>query len=331
MSNKKELFENPTDFHAEIEKLQNEGEKVEAEENVEASPEEPTEEVSSEEDNIEVNAEEETEAENDNEEDYKEKKFIPKSRLNKEIKKRNELEEALQKEKEDKIRFETQFQYLQQQLEKLNQQPDNQNVAQEDGNSLDNYEPLDGEAHQIYLKKIEELENKISNLGQNTDQQTKQLQYFNVVNAQEQQFQKTHPDFNNALDHLKNIETKVAQTFYSDPQQAQNYVQQKLQSILVNAVENGQNAPEIVYNLAQTYGYTPDAAPVSTPKSNIHSINHNQKRSASIHGINNKSGVGNNGNVGINDLLNDPSNPNSGINASKFHEQLKKINHRSLR
>lgn len=318
-----EVFTNPERFHEELAKVsqapqeppvQNNNEEIGNDHHAtETDPSLPAENTEGGEEN-DV-ASEDTNFEGD--ETLQKTNFIPKSRFNKEIEKRRALEEQLHQEREAKIRYETQLQMLQQLQEAQKTQSIPQ--AQEAQPELD---PLDLDAHNLYMQKLQELEKKIENFNQETSQKTQQLQYFNLVSAQEAAFEKQNPDFKDALEHLKNVEIQVAKNFYDDSQ-AEAYVTQKMQTALMSAINTGKNAAEVMYNMAKTYGYAPKSAQKAAHSPNLDAINNNMKKTASIHSLNNSVGLGNNNNVhDIKHLLRDPKNPSSGIDPDKFQQML---------
>jgi hypothetical protein len=321
-----EVFDNPTRFHEELAKVsqapqepvtQNNNEGVEHDNNeTEADASLPAE-------NAEGGEENELASEDhglEGDEALQKTNFIPKSRFNKEIEKRRALEEQLHQEREAKIRYETQLQMLQQ-MQEMQAAQASQSMPQGQ-DAQPELDPLDLDAHNLYMQKLQELEKKIESFNQETSQKTQQLQYFNLVSAQENAFEKQNPDFKDALEHLKNVELQVAKNFY-DESQAQAYVTQKMQTALMSAINSGKNAAEVMYNMAKTYGYTPKSAQKAAPSPNLDAINNNMKKTASIHSLNNSVGLGNNNNVhDIKHLLRDPKNPSSGIDPDKFQQML---------
>ncbi len=325
-----EIFSNPDNFHAHLQKVQQEavGEDKPEENHDPISSENPTpqeEPVIRESQTTEDGAAEEevapaVEPEDTGTESYKENKFIPKSRFNKEIEKRRELEGQLSKEREDRIRYETQLQMLQQAAQQQTVSANNAHTKQPEPD----FEPLDPDTHRLYMKKIGELENRLEGINKDTAEKTQQLQYYNIVSAQEQVFERNNPDFKDALKHLQEVETQVAQNILPDSQ-VQPYVNQKLQNTLMVALNSGKNAAEVMYNMAKSYGYKAkgDSKAATAPQSNLEAINSNMKKTASIQSLNNGVGMGNNSNIfDITHVLRDPKNPTSGIDGEKFQQLL---------
>jgi hypothetical protein len=258
-----------------------------------------------------------SESEASPDESYKENKYIPKSRFNQEIEKRKALEEQLQAEREAKIRYETQLEMLKQaQLSANQEQPE----------LVEEYDPLDPDAHKMYMREINNLKQKIESVTQETNQRTQQQNYYNRVVADGKTFEKDHPDFNNALQYLEKVEIDAARTLFSETE-AQQFVQQKLQNTMVAAVNGGKNAAEVAYNMAKSYGYSPKSAqPKAKAGSNLDAINDNMKKSASINGLPNS--INMTSNIDENDSDNlriDPKNPQSPFDPVKFHKRLEKV------
>lgn len=246
---------------------------------------------------------------------------IPKSRFNQEIEKRKALEAQLTQEREERIRFEAQLKLLQEQnIAKPIQTTQAQEIVPE-------IDPLDPESHHMYMNKISDLEKKLEQIAQNTTFATQQLNNRATVERQQIEFERSNPDFKDALQHLVNVETRVAQTFFS-PEEANKIAANKLEAALVTALNQGKNGAQTMYELAKTYGYTPktnqDTSKVAGV--NLDAIANNMKKSASISSLgNNIAAGGNNTPAGGVSLLADPKNPYSGVDPDKFHRQLAKL------
>jgi hypothetical protein len=345
--NPRDIFSSPDKFHAKLEQLRaetnpsqenvvnevNEVNNVDntPKENINIRPEEESNENGARNDN-EIDAQEEEsdnagvdEVANVSTGDYKENKFIPKSRFNQEIGKRKALEEQLKSEHTERVKYEAQLRMLQEQITAANnmyQQPQNNQQMRQTEPEI---EPLDPDTHNLYMRKINELEQKLDNTSRATNEQTKQLQYYNMITNQEQHFEKDHPDFRDALKHLQKIEVQIAANLMPE-QNVNSYVSQKLQNILINSVESGKNAAEVVYNMAKTYGYSPNYQQDNAgPKVNLDAINKNMKNNASINSLGNSVNMSENKNDDINSMRRDPKNPMSSIDPDKFHAALARL------
>ncbi len=322
MNDTNEMFSTPERFHEELAKIQ--GTETETPNNEAGSDnddiqtkEEATLSSEVEEGGEDVDATPE-DSDTDGDEAPEKTNFIPKSRFNKEIEKRKALEEQLHQERESKIRFETQLEMMRQMQESKASQPTPEPQA-------DPLDPLDMDAHNLYMQKIQALEKRLENFNQESTQKTQQLHYYNMVSAQEQTFEKQNPDFKDALEHLKTVEMQVAKNFYNE-EQAESYVAQKMQNALMAAINSGKNTAEVMYSMAKSYGYAPKSAQKAPSGSNLGAINNNMKKSASIQSLGNSVGMGNNSSgFDISQTLRDPKNPSSGIDNVKFQKHMARI------
>ncbi len=331
MVDKIETLTNPESFHA---KLKEVAAKAAPEEVKHSEPvvEEPIEEQTIEESEstpVEMSTEEveettsseptEESSQHSENDDYKNRKFIPKSRFNQEIEKRKGLEEQIMKEREERIRYQTQVEML----AKMQQQTNPTYSAPE--MDLDHVDPLDSETHSVYSREIKQLKEEL----RKNSQQTKQMQYATIVSNQEQFFQKDNPDYLDAANYLKNIEYTGAREMFGDDRTAEQVVMQKYQMLMSKSLESGKSVPETVYKLAKAYGYSPKAeisnenSPAKTG-SNLKAINTNMKKSSSISGLGNGAGMGSPSVANIKAAYKDPSNPSKGFDPAKFHQLLKK-------
>lgn len=322
MTTNTEIYSNPDKFREHLQNLQNpitenpaiEGTEVK-EENHETHTEETT--LPDEETSIqETAAEDEPTASN---ESYKENKFIPKSRFN-EINKRNkELEEFAASERDARIRLETQLQMLQEQYKT----PEKHAPQVPDLEQLD---ALDQEAHQVYIKKIRELESKVEQVTTATSQQAQNAHKQNIIKAQREAFEQNHTDYKEALEHLKAVETKVAKNFYKTEAEAAQAVFKKYEAIADAAVTSNLDVAEVLYNIAKDYGYNSvGSKKETTPKGapNIDAINRNMAKTASIGSLGNMANHSTPG-FDIKNCLRDPKDPSSGIDPEKWKAEAMK-------
>lgn len=258
----------------------------------------------------------------------REPRLIPKSRLKQETEKRRVAEEQLMKEREERIRFETELNTWKQLQTRQNQEPQQRAPEPE----LEHLDALDQDAHQVYSRKIKELEYKLERVANHTSQQTNALQLENIVKSQRENFQKENPEFEKALSFLADKELEIAKNWYRTEDEAKQAVSNKFAGMVQGAINNGKNAPEMFYNMAKTYGYA--SAPSSKepedynePNVDIDAINRNKAKSASIGKIPNKANLGgNSGNIlDFNQCLRDPKNPASGIDPVKFAQYRQRL------
>ncbi len=263
----------------------------------------------------EINSEQEFVSAN---EPVKNSHMIPKSRLDKEIESRKASDKQLQEEREARIRLETQMQmYMEMQK---NQAPQ---VAAKEEPYVD---PLDPDAFNYTNKRFNELEHKLTQALQTQEQKTREMQFYNQLNAQEFAFERANPDYKEAIEYVRNIELAVAKNLVGDDATAAKLVAEKLQNSIMFALNNGKNAPETVYNMATTYGYKkPQANKVDQVNghANLDNINKNTGRTANAAHLGNRA----TGQFVPKDIRSTfiKGDPKKGVDPDAFHEVLKQF------
>ncbi len=275
---------------------------------------EPVDEVETESSDAHTDAEEVTEE--------KEERLIPKSRLKQETEKRRVAEEQHMQEREERIKLETRLKMFEEMQQKATEAQTRK--AEPQMPDMDQLDALDTDAHQVYSRKIRELEQKLDRVASETSQQTGALNIQNIVKTQREAYQKENPDFEKALNFVTEKEIEMAKLYYGNEADAKRAVGNKFAGIVQNAIKDGKVAPELFYNMAKTYGYAAEEAPKVSkePKVDLDAVNRNKEKSSSI------SKIGNNANMGgarsnvfdIKQCLRDPANPNSGIDPVKWRE-----------
>jgi hypothetical protein len=200
-------------------------------------------------------------------------KVIPKKRLNKEIEKRKTLEAALDKEREERIRYQTELELYNKAMNKLNAAEEQK--AQE-------IDPVDEQAHNLYMRKINELEKKLEAQSKLSDTNQYERYFANAVNMQQAEFVQKQPDFDQAYKHLVDAEISTAQMLGANEQEAQQLATQKLYNLAQAALTKGQNVAEMFYKISKNYGYQAKAAASSPPRgTNLGKVEQNMRASAS--------------------------------------------------
>src|SRR6185437_13440728 len=143
-----------------------------------------------------------------------ESKIIPKKRFNKEIEKRRAIEAERDREREARIRAETELAMYNKALEQLKQQ-------QEQPEREPVIDPVDNDAHQFYMRKIQALEERLAKTDKQFEVTNASRQFEVAVNAQQADFTKKNPDFDQAYQHLVNRELENHKMLGFDEQQAQ--------------------------------------------------------------------------------------------------------------
>lgn len=323
-----EIFGNPDAFRAELAKLEPEQLQVAPEETSEEQNVNMSHEETPGEENIPEESIEEVEVKDDQEPaptpvetSGKEKShLIPKSRFNQEIEKRKALEEQLVKEREERIRFETQLQMLDQQAQAARQQQEQQNVAAQK-EVLDNIDPLDTDTYNYAKREIESLKAQLANVAEENAQRTKEMIYTNRVTSDQTNFEKIHPDFTQALEHVQKVELEVAKQLFGNEQHAQQFVADKMRGVLTASIEGGKNAAETIYNMAKTYGYnTTPKSDKTKPSINVEAVAKNMAATA------NTSNIGNSGTFGnVPTDIKAALDKQGRVDPNLFHKQLERL------
>lgn len=245
--------------------------------------------------------------------------LIPKSRFNQEIEKRKGLEAQLVKEREERIRFETQLEMLTNMHQQAPQSLQSQTPPIED------IDPLDTDTYNYAKREIESLKMQLANVAAETQARTTEMQMHNIVTAQEAAFSKEHPDFKDAMKHVQDVEFNIAKDLLGDERAANDYVGAKLRDVLTRSLNSGKNAADTIYKMAKNYGYTATKTqPKASPTKNIEAISRNMERSA------NTGNLGNSGNFAsiptdIAAALNKSGNLLSGVNPESFHKMIDRL------
>lgn len=314
------IFANEDSFRAELAKLNEESQEVSSvPEDIKQAQEEQSQEVptESEEQPEEVQASED--AHDEGTEEPVKGHLIPKSRFNQELEKRKSLEEQLTKEREELIKYKTQLEMISGMQQAQQQQQMQQHQQQ---NEID---PLDVDTYNYAKQQIEELNAKVAKLSEQSMQQSKEVYAVNRLNMEERNFTEKHPDFQQALNHVRQVEMNIAKDFVQTEEEAQAFVAQKMHNILNYAIETGRNSAETIYNMAKNYGYISNPTTnKAVPTKNIQAISKNMEKSANINSVGNVSNF-NNVPTDISAALNKKGNFSSGVNPDLFHKVLERI------
>lgn len=316
------VFANEDSFRAELAKINEAPEDLSAssvpedvQEVQKTDSDDSNESVEQEESQDDAERQQETEAHQSQEKGH----LIPKSRFNQELERRKAAEEQAIKEREERIRIETQLQMLTemqkaQYEQQLQQQPHEPDI-----------DPLDTDTYNYAKREIDALKAQLAQVSQDNMQQAQQMYAVNRVQMEERQFQQQHPDFNDALKHVQQVELNIAKDLIGDEVKANEYVAQKMRNVLTQSLDMGKNSAETIYNMAKTYGYVPNKISTQTVSGkNINSISKNMERSANTSGLGNNSSFGNIP-TDISSAVNKVGNNLSGINPDAFHKILARL------
>lgn len=241
--------------------------------------------------------------------------MIPRTRLNKETQKRRELEEQLRQEREARLKFETELNLYNKAIDKLNKPKE------------DEFSPIDQKAHEIYLNKIKELEEKLTGDKEEYMRMDNMRRFEYSVNKQAEDMAKSHPDFEDAYSYVLEREREGAKIAGYSNEQADAYALSRLQPIAWDVYNKGGNVAEAIYSLAKNYGFK-NKESKSGPKVNHKAIERNSRKTENVTDELNGSG-GYNGTMevkGLSDIRNNLMNENGrGVNTAKFHDALDRI------
>lgn len=235
--------------------------------------------------------------------------MIPKSRFD-QINNRNKaLEEQLQHEREARIRYEEQINML----GKLNE-------VQQEKIEPETFEPLD----QDTFKFASQVKKELEDFKRDTVEHLRQQQLQSLITVQEQDFASKHPDYMEALNHVKNVEYNIAKGLGVDDIQAQRMVDEKLRGTIMLSVNGGKNPSETIYNMAKTYGFNSingNNNPNLPTNPNLNAIRDNMARTANAANLGNNAAVAMAEPNSVNDILDEHGR----VNPEKFHARLQKL------
>lgn len=191
---------------------------------------------------------------------------VPVKRLKKEIEKRHALEAQLQKEREEKIRYQTEIETYNKAMASFN------NASQGLQPKVEQLDPLDEDAHRYYMEQQTKQDEKFKSM----EAEINAMKMKNTMEQQEAAFTRQTPDFREAYKHLVDSELKANRYVAQNEEEAQLMTAYKLRGMAENAMNKGANVAEIFYNIAKSYGYV-SKAEKATP--NLNAIENNMRKS----------------------------------------------------
>jgi myosin heavy subunit len=113
----------------------------------------------------------------------------------------------------------------------------------------------------------QQLQQQLAELGQwrqQTEQQRQQVQQYQgfvqAVASSEAAFRQTHADYDQAAQYAMQFEDKRLQAFYPDPATRQRVLQMEAANMLQQAMQQGRDPAEVLYQAARNMGYAGPAA-----------------------------------------------------------------------
>jgi hypothetical protein len=173
---------------------------------------------------------------------------------------------------------------LQAQLEALSKAPAPAQTPAPDPET----DPLGHLLHKIETmsKALTEMQTQIADQREQQTQLTQFQQFQNQVNALRDEFAKTHADFGDAYNHLRAARTADLKMLGYQPVDIQKTLLQEEVRLSQNAIQQGKNPAEVVYDMAKRHGYAPKAAAPApapaTPDAKLAAIQQGQKGSTQL-------------------------------------------------
>lgn len=244
---------------------------------------------------------------------------IPPSRLKKETLKRKALEEQIAKEREDRIRAQTELDMISKALQSM-QNPQHQ-APQENPNE---FQPLDEDAHRFYNQQYAPKDEVAQ-----VKAELHRMQMSKALDHQQEMFERSTPDFKDAYQHLLKTEVESIKYLTGNEEQAMHIAATKLQNMAQMAMQQGKNVAEVFYNISKQYGYTNTKSTKPVPRSNLDAIESNMRKSkvadVPVAAVAPGSGGGYTTLKNFEKHLYDGSPARREENAKAFHEALKRI------
>lgn len=119
------------------------------------------------------------------------------------------------------------------------------------------------EQQNAYVKKLEE---RLEGNTKQSQQQIEELAAAQMLVRDVQSFSAKHPDLPKAYDHMRTMRDRQLQALgYADAEQRADFISREEKVLQMQALKNKKSYGQVVYDLAQTYGYQVPAAPAPTP------------------------------------------------------------------
>jgi hypothetical protein len=162
---------------------------------------------------------------------------VPKERLDAESAKRYAAEEQIKQ----------QHILIEKLMAEINQpKPQQQQQQQEPELNV-----LDEDAHRYYINEIKQLNQKMEQTIAQQKQQAEQAQLENAIKHSTNEFKAKAPDYQNVLEKYIAFKTEEAQATFGENDHAIDFVDKQLEQLSKNALAQGKNPAEILYNLAK--------------------------------------------------------------------------------
>lgn len=120
------------------------------------------------------------------------------------------------------------------------------------------------------LKKLEESDKQSKETREQIQQQQNLQSILQATAQAEQGFIKDHPDYTQALEHVRNVRKEQLQMFHpqATEQQIGQILAQEEITTAYQALASQRNPAELIYSLAKTFGYSAQAKGEGAPAAN---------------------------------------------------------------
>lgn len=200
---------------------------------------------------------------------YAGRKQVPLGALQEERARRQELQQQLQQQSEHNQRLQDRFNQFMERWQQSQQPAAQPQPQQPEPVQIPNFID-DPEGHIAALRQqFQQQLDEVRQYQQGTIQQQQATQQGQRLAqhtaAQEAEFVKTTPDYQNAADFFAQRKLAEYAALGADPVSAQQALMRDYQSLAIGAAQRGGNAAQMLYNLAKAMGYA-GAAPAAPGK-----------------------------------------------------------------
>lgn len=122
------------------------------------------------------------------------------------------------------------------------------------------------------LHKLEQVNKTVADLQAALNQQQSQQsqltqfqQFQQRVGQLRDEFAKTTPDFDAAYAHIRNARISDLRAYGLTDEKIQQAIFQEEATLAENAIRNGRNPAQVIYEMSKRHGYVPKAAPAAAP------------------------------------------------------------------
>lgn len=200
------------------------------------------------------------------------------------------VRQALREERQTKADFQKQLGGMQERLQGFESLKDELNTYRQSRQQTEQQDKFNDDPANYLKQKVDELDQKqqdLVNQSQHANAQAlAQQQEMAAIRSQAQQYAQTNPDYENAFDFVQERRTKEFE-LYGVPQEhwGPTLESESVQLARI-AMKQGKNPAEMLYQLAQQWGYQQPAAP-ATPKQgsneeNLHRLEQGQKAASTL-------------------------------------------------